>query len=159
MDEPISQANLDFFQEVMPIIVGTRRQNGVVKMDPAWYEFRGGSFWLNSFRGSRWLNNIERDGEASLLLIDPKDMTRVVHVEAGLVGVRTEGAEDHLARLTIRYGMPMHADPEPQVRVSIELKARNVRSTLDWMAQMAAIECAANMDLSDEPSGAPSAAS
>jgi hypothetical protein len=158
VDEPISQANLDFFQEVMPIIVGTRRQNGVVKMDPAWYEFRDGHFWLNSFRGSRWLANIERDGQASLLLIDPKDMTRVVHVEAGLVGVSTDGAEEHLAGLTIRYGMPMHADPEPQVRIRIQLEPRNVRSTLDWMAQMAAIECAASMDLSDDRSGAPSAA-
>jgi hypothetical protein len=143
--EQISEANLKFFQEVMPIIVGTKRRNGVVKMDPAWFEFRDGYFWLNSFRGSRWLEHLEREGQASLLLIDPKDMTRVVHVESALVRASEDGADEHLARLNDRYQMPEHDELalEPQTRVSIQLEPLNIRSTLDWQAQ-----CAADVNVS-----------
>lgn len=134
----ISGRNESFFAEVMPIIVGTRRRNGVVKMDPAWYEYRDGYFWLNSWRGSRWLDNIERQKQASLLLIDPKDMTRTVHIEATLVRTTTEGADEHLARLDARYKMAMHEADEPQTRVTIQLEPQDVRSTLDWLAMYAA---------------------
>lgn len=130
----ISQANVDFFAEVMPIIVGTKRRNGVVKMDPVWYEYRDGYFWLNTFRGSRWLEHLERDKQASLLLIDPKDMTRTVHVEAALVRTTTEGANEHLAELDKRYKMDAHENLDDQVRVKIQLEPLNVRSTLDWLA-------------------------
>lgn len=137
MHPDISDRVAAFFDEVMPIVVGTKRQNGVVKMDPAWYEFRDGHFWLNSWRGSRWLANIERDRQASLLLIDPKDMTRVVHVETDLVMTTEEGAPEHFERLNDRYQMVGHDDPEPQVRVIIRLEPTDVRSTLDWVSQCA----------------------
>ncbi|MCE7081100.1 pyridoxamine 5'-phosphate oxidase family protein [Streptomyces sp. ST2-7A] len=145
MKEEISEANLKFFQEVMPVIVGTKRRSGIVKMDPAWFEFREGYFWLNSFRGSRWLEHLEREGRASLLLIDPKDMTRVVHIESTLVRADEEGADEHLARLNDRYQMPEHdeLELEPQTRVTIQLEPQNIRSTLDWLNQ-----CAAEVDVS-----------
>jgi hypothetical protein len=134
----LSEANIKFFAEVMPIVVGTKRQNGVVKMDPVWYEYRDGYFWLNTFRGARWLEHLERDQQASLLLIDPKDMTRTVHIEARLVAATTDGAQEHLAELDKRYQMAFHDNLEPQVRVKIQLEALNVRSTLDWLADNAA---------------------
>ncbi|MBB5802204.1 hypothetical protein F4560_001972 [Saccharothrix ecbatanensis] len=133
----ISQANVDFFAEVMPIVIGTKRRNGVVKMDPVWYKYRDGHFWLNTFRGARWLEHLERDQQASLLLIDPKDMTRTVHIEARLVGTTTEGAQEHLSELDERYQMGAHEHLEDQVRVKVQLEPLNVRSTLDWLAENA----------------------
>src|SRR4029453_16241532 len=94
----ISAATLAFFARPLPIIVGTRRRNGTVKMSPAWYEFRDGCFWLNSWRGAHWLDQVERQRWASLLLIDPGDMYRVVHAETSLVATRSEGAGAHLDR-------------------------------------------------------------
>ncbi|GGQ86287.1 pyridoxamine 5'-phosphate oxidase family protein [Couchioplanes azureus] len=137
MHPDISDRVAAFLDEVMPIVVGTKRKNGVVKMDPAWYEFRDGHFWLNSWRGSRWLAAIERDKQASLLLMDPKDMTRVVHVETTLVMTTEEGAPAHFDRLNERYQVVGHDDPEPQTRVIIQLEPTDVRSTLDWVAQCA----------------------
>ena len=41
-----------FVAEVMPAVVGTRRRNGSVQMNPIWYEYSDGYFWLNSWRTS-----------------------------------------------------------------------------------------------------------
>jgi hypothetical protein len=42
-----------FVAEVFPAIVGTKRQNGTVHMNPVWFEYDGGYFWLNSWREPR----------------------------------------------------------------------------------------------------------
>ncbi len=131
MVERISDATAAFLAEVMPVVVGTRRRNGVVKMNPAWYEFRDGHFWLNSWRGARWLEHVERERAATLLLIDPADMHRVVHAETRLVNSTTVGAGEHIDRLSHRYRGTPYRSPVPQQRVIVQLLPSSVRSTLD----------------------------
>ncbi|RKT17037.1 pyridoxamine 5'-phosphate oxidase [Streptomyces sp. 1114.5] len=127
----ISEATLAFLAEPLPIIVGTRRQSGSVKMNPAWFEFHDGYFWFNSWRGAHWLAQVERDRQATLLLMDPQDMYRVVHVETALVATRTEGAGAHLDRLSYRYRGEPYRAVAPMQRVIIQLEPLHVRSTLD----------------------------
>src|SRR5215213_6385705 len=66
----------EFVAQVMLAVVGTRRRDGTVQLNPAWYEYRDGYFWLNSWRGSDWMRHIERDGDVTLLLQDPQDRGR-----------------------------------------------------------------------------------
>jgi hypothetical protein len=116
----------------MPAIVGTRRASGAIKLSPAWYEYRDGYFWLNTRRGSHWLDHIERDGAATLLLIDPDDMHKVVHAETRLVQATTEGAMELVNRLSLRYCGEPYQLKFPQQRVLIQLEPVQMRSTLDW---------------------------
>ncbi len=60
-----------FLAEVMPAVVGTRRQDGTVQMNPIWYEYRDGYFWLNSWRTSDWMRHVISDGDVTLHLLDP----------------------------------------------------------------------------------------
>ncbi len=103
MAAEISEATAKFLGQVMPVIVGTRRRSGAVKMNPAWYEFRDGYLWLNSWRGAHWLDHVERQRQAALLFIDPQDMYRVVHVETRLVRTAPDPANRHIDRLSQRY--------------------------------------------------------
>jgi hypothetical protein len=127
----ISDATALFLEQVMPAIVGTRRTNNTVKIDPAWYEFRDGYFWLNSWRGAHWLDHIEREQAATLLLIDPRDMYRVVHAETRLVQTASLGAGEHIDRLSYRYRGEPYRSPVPRQRVVIQLEPVNLRSSLD----------------------------
>lgn len=129
---PVSEATAQFLGKVMPAIVGTRRSSGAVKLSPAWYEYRDGYFWLSTRRGSHWLDHIERDRAATLLLIDPDDMHKVVHAETRLVQTSTEDALELLNRLSLRYRGEPYQLRFPQQRVSIQLEPLHVRSTLDW---------------------------
>jgi len=128
--DPISPATAAFLDEVMPVIVGVRRADGTVAMNPAWYEFLDGRFWLNSWRGARWLEHLERERRASMLFVDPADMHRVVRVSASLARTDTEGAAEHVDRLSHRYRGEPYRSPSPQRRVLIELVPTRVRSTL-----------------------------
>ena len=47
-----------FVAEVMPAVAGTRRSDGTVQMNPIWYEYRDGYFWLNSWRTSDWMRHV-----------------------------------------------------------------------------------------------------
>src|SRR6478672_6444870 len=65
-----------FVAEVIPAVVGTRRRDGTVQMNPIWYEYRDGYFWLNGWRTSDWMPHVERDGDITLHLLDPQDIGR-----------------------------------------------------------------------------------
>ena len=127
----ISAATAAFLAEPLPIIVGTLRRDGRVAMNPVWFEYGEGRFRLNSRRGAHWLDRLERERRASLLLIDPQDMYRVVHAETRLVSTSEEEAGAHLDRLSYRYRGEPYRALAPMRRVIIELEPLGVRSTLD----------------------------
>lgn len=135
MTAQISDATAKFLGQVMPVIVGTRRRNGAVNLNPAWYELRDGYLRLNSWRGAHSLDHLERDRQATLLFIDPQDMFRVVHAVARLVQTTTDAAREHIDRLFHRYRGQPYQSPVPQERVVIQLQLLRIRSSLDWRPQ------------------------
>lgn len=130
----ISAATAQFLQEVFPAAVGTKRPNGSVHVNPAWFEYRDDRFWLNSWRGSKWLDNVEREVEATLMLIDPGNMFRTAETRTKLVRSSSDGTGEHIDRLSMRYtGGPYRWPGGPQERVMIELEPLWIRSSLDWI--------------------------
>jgi PPOX class probable F420-dependent enzyme len=129
----LSDNTKKFVGEVFPAIVATKRPNGTVHMNPVWFEYDNGYFWLNSWRGSKWLENLEREGEITLALIDPKDMYRFAEVRGRLVEATDEGGADHIDRLSLRYMGQTYQRHMPGVqRVKIQLEPVSVKSSLDW---------------------------
>jgi len=113
----------EFVAEVMLAVVGTRRRDNTVQMNPAWYEYRDGYFWLNSWRGSDWLRHIERDGDVTLFLLDPHDNGRWAQIQGTLVEASDEHGAAHIDALAQRYtGRPydFRFNPRPRVRIQIE---------------------------------------
>ncbi len=129
----LSDNTKKFVGEVFPAIVATKRTNGTLHMNPVWFEYDNGYFWLNSWRGSKWLENLEREGEITLALIDPKDMYRFAEVRGRLVEATDEGGADHIDRLSLRYLGQTYQRHMPGVqRVKIQLEPVSVKSSLDW---------------------------
>jgi PPOX class probable F420-dependent enzyme len=124
-----------FVQEVFPAIVGTKRRNGTVHMNPAWFDYSDGYFWLNSFQGSKWLQNVERDGSVTIGLIDPKNMFRYAEVQGRLVEATTEGGSEHIDRLSMRYTGQTYGRHMPGVqRVKIQIEPVRITKSVDWQA-------------------------
>jgi PPOX class probable F420-dependent enzyme len=129
----LSDNTKNLVQQVFPAIVGTKRRNGTIHLTPVWFEYDDGYFWLNSFRGSKWLENLEREGEATLALIDPKDMYRYAEIRGRLVEAVDDPQNEHIDRLSMRYrGEPYKPMMPGQRRVKIQLEPVSVRSSLDW---------------------------
>lgn len=119
----LSEKMQAFVSEVFPAIVGTHRKDGTIQMNPIWFEFNDGYFWLNSWRGADWLSHVERDGDLILALLDPKNMFRYAQVQGRLVESTSEGAEEHIDRLSLRYNgiaYAWHSPDRPRVKLQIE---------------------------------------
>lgn len=72
-------------------------------MNPAWFEYREGYFWVNSHTRRAWPNNVLRDKAVSLLIVDRDDPDRWLRVDGRLVESATAGAVEHIERLARRY--------------------------------------------------------
>ncbi|TMD59049.1 MAG: PPOX class F420-dependent oxidoreductase [Chloroflexi bacterium] len=94
-----------FAAEKIPAILGTVRRDGSAQMNPVWFEYDDGYFWINGGPQRGWLRHIRRDPKqrVTLLLIDPKSMWRWAQIQGRVVDVTEEGAWEHIDRLSRRY--------------------------------------------------------
>jgi PPOX class probable F420-dependent enzyme len=92
-----------FFDEPLPMTVGTTRRDGSVQMNPVWYEYRDGQIWVNGGPKRGWVKHMERDPRVTLFVLDPKNMFRWAQIQGRLVDTSAEGADDHIERLSQRY--------------------------------------------------------
>jgi PPOX class probable F420-dependent enzyme len=129
----LSENMRKFVAEVFPAVVGTRRKDGTVQMNPIWFEYADGYFWLNSWRGSDWLRHIERDGDVTLALIDPHNMFRYAQVQGRLVAATDAGGAEHIDQLSMRYtGQPYQSRMPGQQRVKIQIEPVRIPGSIDW---------------------------
>ena len=101
-----------FFDEPLPMIVGTTRPDGTVQMTPVWYEYRDGQIWLNGGPKRDWVKHMERDPRVTLFVLDPKQMFRWAQIQGRLVDTSAEGADDHIEHLSQRYTGGPYGNPK-----------------------------------------------
>jgi pyridoxamine 5'-phosphate oxidase-like protein len=100
----ISSDLREFLSEKIPAIVGTARRDRSVQIKPIWFELRDdGQIWVNGGPKRRWYRRAKRRGQLALFFIDPKSMWRHALIQCRLVEATTDGADDHIDRLSQRY--------------------------------------------------------
>jgi PPOX class probable F420-dependent enzyme len=112
-----------FFNEPVPIVIGTTRRDGSIQMNPIWYEFREGQIWVNGGPNRGWFKHVQRDGRLTLLILDPKNMFRWAQIQGRLAGSTAQGADDHIEHLSQRYTGGPYRNPKVDrliIRVDIE---------------------------------------
>jgi PPOX class probable F420-dependent enzyme len=92
-----------FLDEPLPITVGTTRRDGSVQLNPVWFEFKDGQFWLNGGPNRGWVKHMQRDPRVTLYLLDPRNMFRWAQIQGRLADTSLEGADDHIEHLSHRY--------------------------------------------------------
>lgn len=104
-------------------VVGTKRAGGAVQMNPVWFEYRDGYFWLNSNTHRTWPKNVERDREALLLLVDPKKPDRFAQIRCGLAETIPDPKHEQIDRLARRYtGQAFRALEPGEERITFKLE-------------------------------------
>jgi PPOX class probable F420-dependent enzyme len=130
--------------EKIPALLGTVRRDGSVQLNPVWFEYADGSFWINGGPGRAWLRHIRRDRErrVTLLLIDPKNMWRWAQVQGRVADVTDEGARAHIDHLSRRYvGRDYMGRPDDRrVKIRIEpLRVTGHDGMQPWDVTVAAV--------------------
>ncbi|MDQ6710773.1 MAG: pyridoxamine 5'-phosphate oxidase family protein [Candidatus Dormibacteraeota bacterium] len=103
-------------------VVGTNRANGAVQMNPVWFEYRDGDFWVNSNTRRTWPRNVQRDGGALLLLVDPKVPDRFAQIRCRLAQTIADPQHAMIDRLAHRYtGKPFRELEPGEERITFKL--------------------------------------
>jgi pyridoxamine 5'-phosphate oxidase-like protein len=110
-----------FLGEVMPALIGTKRSDGSVQLNLVWFEYRDGRILLNGGENRAWLRHAGKDGgRITLLFVDPKNMWRYAQVQGRIVRTTTEGAGDHINKLSLRYlGRPYQRPTTDRLLIEI----------------------------------------
>jgi hypothetical protein len=118
-----------FLDEPLLAVVGTRRGDGRIALNPVWFAYGDGCISLNSYNSALWPKRVQRQRGAALLLIDPHDPLRTAQIDGELVSVRREGARAHIDALSQRYLGHPYRGPHGE-RLILTLRAARIRSPL-----------------------------
>ncbi|HET7421290.1 MAG TPA: TIGR03618 family F420-dependent PPOX class oxidoreductase [Candidatus Dormibacteraeota bacterium] len=92
----------DLLEKPVVAALTTLMPGGQPQTEPVWFSIDDGTVTFNTTRERQRGRNLERDGRATMLVVDPENENRWIEIR-GDVDIQTEGALEHLDRLTRRY--------------------------------------------------------
>jgi PPOX class probable F420-dependent enzyme len=93
----------DLFEKRSILSLGTLTPDGTPHVTPVWVDYDGEHLLVNTARGRRKEQNVQRDERVGGCVIDPEDPYRYVGFQGAVVEVTTEGAVEHIDELAARY--------------------------------------------------------
>jgi PPOX class probable F420-dependent enzyme len=104
-------------------VLATRRADGSVQLNPIWFELDGDTFVVNSNTRRAWPANLQRDREATLLLVDPEEPERYAQIRGRLVETVPDPDIAVINRLARRYtGKPFRALQPGEERITFRIE-------------------------------------
>jgi PPOX class probable F420-dependent enzyme len=113
------------------ITVATKRPDGSVQLNPVWFELKDGFIWLNSNTNRAWPKNLQRDRDATMLLVDPKTPDRYAQIRGRLVSLMPDPRHEFIDRLAQRYTGEKFRELEPgEHRVTLKIQPVTVTGAM-----------------------------
>lgn len=124
LDDPGVRALLDTPNHA---VVTTLGADGQPHSTVVWVDLQDGRLALNSAVGRAWPTNLERDPRITVVVLDESNPYTYVEVR-GRATATTEGADEHIERLSRKYTGGAYAGRAPGMqRVTYLVEADRVR--------------------------------
>ena len=108
-------------------VVGTKRADATLQLNPAWFEFTDGYFWLNSNRWRTWPKNVQRDRDITLNFIDASEPFRWASIHGRLADVIPDPDHEFIDRLARRYTGRVFRELRPgEERITLKVEPVSV---------------------------------
>jgi PPOX class probable F420-dependent enzyme len=92
--------------------------DGSPQVTPVWFDVEGDCLRINTVRGRVKDKNMASRGEVAVLIMDPEDPYRYIHIRGTVVDEREEDAVEHTHLLARKYiGVDKNPWHEGQSRV------------------------------------------
>lgn len=119
---------LALLREPSLCFLATSMPDGSPQLTQTWVDTDGTHILVNSVRGHQKMRNIERDPRVALNIADPQTPSRYYAVRGRVLGITTDGAEEHIEKLAQRYlGRPYPwFGGRDQVRLLLTIEAERV---------------------------------
>jgi PPOX class probable F420-dependent enzyme len=99
----LSKDLLELLNRPSTCFVATTMVDGSPQLTQTWVDTDGERVLINSVRGFLKVRNIERDPRVAVAVSDPDEPRRYFQVRGRVVDVTTEGAADHIEKLSQKY--------------------------------------------------------
>jgi PPOX class probable F420-dependent enzyme len=113
------------------LVMATKRADGLIQLNPIWFELHDGYFVVNSNTRRAWPRNLQREREATLLLVDPDLPDRYAQIRGRLVDVTPDPKVEVIDRLARRYTGKKFRELEPgEERITFRIEPTKVSGDL-----------------------------
>ncbi|MEU6341965.1 PPOX class F420-dependent oxidoreductase [Streptomyces sp. NPDC046977] len=99
----LSAELLDLLDRPSTCYLATTMPDGSPQLTQTWVDTDGEHVLVNSVQTHVKTRNIQRDPRVAVTVSDPATPTRYVQIRGRVVEVRTEGAAEHIEKLSHKY--------------------------------------------------------
>jgi PPOX class probable F420-dependent enzyme len=117
--ELIEAKNLVHFVTLMP--------DGSPQVTPLWVDHDGTHVVVNTAEGRQKPRNLARDGRVAMSIVDAANPYRYVQIRGRVVEVTTDGAFEHICKLSAKYtGSADYPKRPGEVRVIVRVAPEHI---------------------------------
>ena len=114
----------ELFEAPNFVTLATERENGSTHLTVIWADLEDGRVAVNSAEGRIWPENVRRNPEVSLVVVNSESPYEYASVRGRVVEDTHEGADEHINRLAKKYlgkdEYPSRRPGEQRVKFLIE---------------------------------------
>jgi PPOX class probable F420-dependent enzyme len=104
------------------LYLATIMPDGSPQVTPVWFDIDGEHILINTNEGRVKDRNMKARLKVAMTIQDPNDPYRYLGVRGEVVGYTTEGADEHINKLSIRYDDKSWSYRETQRRIIFKIK-------------------------------------
>lgn len=97
--------------------LATVMRSGRPQVTPVWFNYKDGYLYINTAEGRAKDRNMQERPQVAVVIPDPKNMYRYIEFRGHVVEGTTEGADEHIHFLSMKYRGTRYTIPSGQVRV------------------------------------------
>lgn len=104
------------------LYLATIMPDGSPQVTPVWFSTDGEHILINTNQGRVKDKNMKARPKVALTIQDPNDRYRYLGIRGEVVSYTTEGADEHIAMLSLRYDNEPWAPRKEQKRIIFKIK-------------------------------------
>jgi PPOX class probable F420-dependent enzyme len=107
--------------------LGTTMADGSPQVTPVWFDVEGEAIRINTARGRTKERNMAARPRVALAIADPANSYRFVQIRGTVMGMREQGAVEHIRQLSRKYkGTEEFSIAPGEVRVMVLIRPDHV---------------------------------
>ncbi|HEX7621244.1 MAG TPA: PPOX class F420-dependent oxidoreductase [Anaerolineales bacterium] len=110
------------------VYLATQMPNGSPQVTPVWFNTDGEFILINSAKRRVKDRNMRARPQVALCIQDPSNPYRYLQIHGKVIEFTTEGADDHIDALTLKYrGIPKYPSRQPgEQRIKYKIQIEKV---------------------------------
>src|SRR4051794_23472216 len=106
----LTPAQRKLFEDTNLVNVATLGKDGTPRSTAVWVDLDGDDILLNGPMSRKWMQNLKRDPHVALNIFDRQNIYKQANVLGEVVDIASEGGEEHIDKLTQKYGGRLYPD-------------------------------------------------